>query len=135
MATIIAVTFQLTKLKVQEDYLFKISSKQVSEIELNEENQLRLLAQLVPNYPSIPFDPEKKAGLRYYYNNNAYSFSDGIFLNLMMRHFKPKWIIEIGSGYSSVAMMDTNELFFNKSISLTFIEPFPQRFYSLWLEG
>ena len=121
--------------KAQQNQLFEIHSNKIPEIEMNEEKQLLLLGELVSNYPSIPFAPEKKESLRYYYNNNAYSFSDGIFLNLMMRHFKPEKIIEIGSGYSSVAMMDTNEIFFNNSISLTFIEPFPERFYSLCNPG
>ncbi len=123
------------EVKAKEDYLFTISSNKIPGIELNEEKQMLLLNELFANYPSIPFDHEKQNDLRYYYHNNAYAYSDGIFLNLMMRHFKPKRIIEIGAGYSSVAMMDTNELFFNNSIALTFIEPFPERFYSLCKPG
>jgi hypothetical protein len=34
-----------------------------------------------------------------------------------------------------MVMLDTNELFFDNSISLTFIEPFPERFYSLCNAG
>jgi hypothetical protein len=47
----------------------------------------------------------------------------------------PKRIVEIGSGYSSMAMLDTNEYFFNNSIDLTFIEPYPERFLSLTKSG
>ena len=119
------------EVETQQDYLFTIHSNKISGIELHEEKQLLLLNELLGNYNSIPFYHEKQDGLRYYFNNNAYAYSDGIFLNLIIRHFKPKRIVEIGSGYSSVAMMDTNELFFNNSIFLTFIEPFPERFYSL----
>ena len=49
----------------------------------------------------------------------------------MIRHFKPKQIIEIGSGFSSMVMLDTNELFFENQIKCTFIEPYPKRLYSL----
>lgn len=44
----------------------------------------------------------------------------------MIRHFKPKRIIEIGSGFSSDNMLDTNELFFDNKIEITFIEPYPK---------
>ena len=44
----------------------------------------------------------------------------------MIRHFKPKRIIEIGSGFSSANMLDTNELFFGNKIDITFIEPYPE---------
>jgi len=123
------------EVKAQEDELFIIHSNEIPGIALNEQSQLHLLNNLVTNYSSIPFDREKKTGFRYHYHNNAYAYSDGIFLNLMMRHFRPKRIIEIGSGYSSVAMMDNNELFFNNAIDITFIEPFPERFYSLCKPG
>jgi predicted O-methyltransferase YrrM len=42
-----------------------------------------------------------------------------------MRHCRPKRIVEIGSGYSSCVMLDTNKEFFQESIQLTFIEPYP----------
>jgi hypothetical protein len=45
--------------------------------------------------------------------------------------FKPERIIEVGSGYSSAVMLDTNELFFDNNIDLTFIEPNPEILFSL----
>ena len=49
----------------------------------------------------------------------------------MIRHLKPKRIIEIGSGFSSAVMLDTNELFFDGCIECTFIEPHPDRLLSV----
>ena len=49
----------------------------------------------------------------------------------MLRLIKPSRIIEIGSGFSSAATLDTNELFFNDSINCTFIEPYPNLLYRL----
>jgi len=48
-----------------------------------------------------------------------------------MRQFQPKRIIEVGSGYSSAAMLDVDELFFNSEIQFTFIEPHPDRLRAL----
>ena len=109
-------------------------SGRITGIELNENEQISLLKTMAENYRTIPFSDEKQPNLRYYYNNGFYCQSDGIFLHLMIRHFKPKRIVEVGSGFSSACMLDTNELFFDNSIRLTFIEPYPDRLYSLFKE-
>ena len=49
----------------------------------------------------------------------------------MLRHFRPRRVIEVGSGFSSALMLDTNDLFFSSGISFTFIEPHAQRLTSL----
>jgi hypothetical protein len=49
----------------------------------------------------------------------------------MIRHARPRRVIEVGSGHSSCALLDTNERFFNHSIACTFIEPYPQLLTSL----
>jgi hypothetical protein len=79
----------------------------------------------------MPFQPEKCEGLRYYFENPAYSYSDAILLHCMIRFLKPKRIIEVGSGFSSCMILDTNELFFAGSIVTTFIEPYPELLLSL----
>lgn len=65
--------------------------------------------------------------MRYSLKNEFFDYSDGFFLHAMIRHFKPKRIVEVGSGFSSAVMLDTNEMFFDNSIDLTFIEPYPYR--------
>jgi hypothetical protein len=108
----------------------KIPSK-IPGINLHESDQLVLLEQFLNYYNEIPFTPGKRKGLRYYFDNPAYSYSDAILSYCMIRYLQPKRIIEIGSGYSSCLAMDTNELFFNGSITMTFIEPYPDLLFSL----
>lgn len=107
------------------------TSKETAGIELNDEEQLELLKQFSGFYREMPFQAEKQEGLRYYYENPAYSYSDAILLHCMIRHLKPKRIIEVGSGFSSCMVLDTNDLFFDGSISTTFIEPYPELLMSL----
>jgi hypothetical protein len=95
-------------------------------IELNEVRQLAILDGLQPYYDSQPFDAEKTNRLRYFFENPMYSYSDAIFLHCMIRHARPRRIIEIGSGYSSCVTLDTNELFFDNRIACTFVGPYPQ---------
>jgi len=68
---------------------------------------------------------------RYFFENPNYGYADGVFLYCMIRYLKPKRIIEVGSGYSSCMMLDTNELFFDESIEFTFIDPHPQMLRAL----
>ncbi len=79
----------------------------------------------------MPFQAQKVKGLRYYFENPGYSYSDAILLHCMIRHLKPRRIIEVGCGFSSCVSLDTNEFFFEDSISPIFIEPNPQLLMSL----
>jgi len=102
----------------------------ISGINLNLDNQLLLLKEFSKYYPEMPFKDEKSENQRYCFINGAYSYTDGIVLYSFIRHFKPKRIIEIGSGHSSAVMLDNREAFVN-DMNLTFIEPYPKRLYRL----
>lgn len=122
------------EIRLREERIFNVPDE-IPAIDLNTDEQLRTLAAFAEYYKELPFSAEKTRGLRYCFENPMYSYSDGICLYSMMRHLRPKRIIEVGAGYSSCAMLDTNELFFDNSISLTMIEPHPQAFMSLLKRG
>lgn len=106
-------------------------SNTIDGVDLNTDKQLALLQDLASYYPEMPFKADKQPGLRYYFNNDLFTQTDGTILYAMMRHFKPKQIIEAGSGHTSALMLDVNDKFFNKEIKFTFIDPEPQRLLSL----
>ena len=94
----------------------------------NEAEQQQLFNDWKPIFSAADFPVRKEEGRRYYTKNGWYPYGDAIFLYCMMRHFRPKRIIEVGSGFSSCAILDTNERFFQNQIRCTFIEPEPERF-------
>ena len=49
----------------------------------------------------------------------------------MLRHCRPQSVIEVGSGFSSAVMLDTNDIFLARHTALTFVEPHPERLFSL----
>jgi len=100
-------------------------------INLNEEKQLALLEKIKRYYSELPFPVRMSPECRYYYENPMYSYSDAIFLYGMIRHAKPKRIIEVGSGFSSCVILDTAQLFLDGKVECTFIEPYPDRLLSL----
>lgn len=95
-------------------------------IDLYTKEQIKLLNSFKAFYAELPFSDEKQPNFRYQFKNAYYSYSDGIVLYSILRHFKPKRIIEIGSGYSSAILLDINDLFFDCKMDLTFIEPYPE---------
>ena len=100
-------------------------------VDLNAEGQFSVLDEIEPFYKEMPFKEEQVPGLRYCFESDAYRYSDAIFLHCMIRKAKPQRIIEVGSGFSSCVMLDTNELFFDNKINCTFIEPNPKLLKSL----
>jgi hypothetical protein len=126
----------LDEVRASESRLFApVDPSNITGIDMREEAQLRLLDRFMEYYRELPFNDTKTEGLRYYFDNPAYAYSDGIFLHCMIRHLKPNKIIEVGSGYSSCVTLDTNELFFDNKISCTFIEPYPDLLLSLLKPG
>lgn len=121
----------LESVKSRENKIWSSNGNDVEGISLNVDTQKSLLKELELFYSALPFAAQKKEGLRYYFENEYYSYTDGIILYGIMRKANPRKIIEIGSGYSSALMLDVNTLFFNNSIQLTFVEPYPDRLYSL----
>jgi hypothetical protein len=114
--------------------IFDINKKQ-NGIDLNEEEQFNLLQKIARYYTLLPFTDHPIKENRYYFENDAFKHADAVFLFGVMMHFKPKRIMEIGSGHSSALMLDINEHFFQNSIDLTFIEPFPGTLNSLTKSG
>ena len=117
-------------LKVYKDEVFDVPAA-IRGIDLNESRQVELLELFGQFYSEQPFTPQKLPERRYFFENPNYSYTDAIILYCMIRYLQPRKIIEIGSGYSSCAMLDINEMFFDNSIACTFVDPYPQLLRSL----
>lgn len=100
-------------------------------VDLRDAEQVALLETIAGFYSEIPFPEAKRRDLRFAFENPAYSYSDAIFLYGMLRHLRPRRVIEVGSGYSSSAMLDTNDRFFGGAIQFTFIDPYPETLHSV----
>lgn len=107
--------------------LFVAQPREFPGIDLAEATQLALLDEFAAYYAEQPFGDEPRASSRYYLRNGYFSYGDALFLYSMLRYAKPRRVIEVGSGFSSFVMLDTNERFFDRRIQLTFVEPHPER--------
>lgn len=100
-------------------------------VDLNPDGQLAVfqaVAALARDY-NVP--AHATPGRRYHSENVSFGISDALVLHGMLRHVRPRRMIEIGSGFSSAMTLDTNELFLDSAVDLTFIEPYPELLESL----
>lgn len=111
--------------------LFNRSIKEITGIKISCEEQCGLIKSFADYYRELPFQAKDTKGFRYYFDNNFYGYFDGLILYSMIRHYRPERIVEVGSGFSSALMLDSNDLFFNEQIHFTFVEPYPERLLSL----
>jgi hypothetical protein len=125
----------IVDIKHKESRVFEDRFREISGIDMNEDEQLGLLEEFKKFYPEMPFTEYQQPHLRYFFENAFYAYSDAIVLYCMLRHLRPQKLIEVGSGFSSCVTLDTNELFFDNSISCSFIEPYPERLFSLLKDG
>lgn len=95
-------------------------------IDINVPEQLKLLESLRGYYSTLPFKAEPVPGLLYRLENAQFSYMDGIILFCMLNALRPRRIIEIGSGFSTCAILDTNRLSLGGQTQVTCIDPHPE---------
>lgn len=124
------------------DYIRKHSSNlfargraSIPGISLSADRQVALIEAMEPYYKDLPFSDDKQQALRYYFKNPYFGRGSSIILYAILRYFSPRRIVEVGSGFSSAAMLDVNDRFLEGSMRCTFVEPYPVRLHALLNES
>jgi len=98
-------------------------------IDMNDAMQLDLLRNHFPKfrqeYERFPTNPTE-GQTQFYFGNGLFDRADALGAYCMVRHFRPRSIIEVGSGFSSLLLGQAAAK--NKSSQLICIEPFPCEF-------
>ncbi len=121
----------LAEVRRREATLFGPAPRTIPGLDLNETGQLKCFAAMAPYYPEQPFAATPQPNLRFHFDNPNFAAGDGIILYCLLRHVRPSRVIEIGSGYSSAALLDVNQRHFDNAIACTFVEPYPELLESL----
>jgi hypothetical protein len=103
----------------------------VSGVMIERAEMIRLWRKLLPFLTTTPFHESLRPPFHYAFDNPYYSWGDGSVLHAMIRHHRPRSIIEIGSGWSSACTVDTVEQYLDNDCKMTFIEPYPTLFLNL----
>ena len=95
-------------------------------VDMRDREQLHLLCEVFPafrdEYNAIPRSPTDLPH-EYYLENGMFGGTDALVLYCMIRHFRPRRIIEVGSGFSSRLAAQAGLR--NGGTELVCIEPYP----------
>jgi len=103
-------------------------------IDLRADAQRSLLGDLAQLYDGFPWNQKPLEEYRFHLDQTHFRYGDALILYSMLRFLKPQRVIEVGSGFSSALMLDTNDSFLDGTVRFTFIEPFPARLEALLRE-
>lgn len=109
-------------------------------VEINDQNQLKLLKEVIAKYVGeCDFSESKKQEqYEFHLSNGLFESLDAEVLYCFVRNFKPQKVIEIGSGYStylsaSAALMNRKKDRVNTEVIS--IEPYPNKILSKGFPG
>jgi hypothetical protein len=71
----------------------------------------------------------------YHASNGMFSRLDAWMLQAMLRHFRPRRMIEVGCGWSTLVSARVNRDYLDRSMHLTCIEPHPPEFLGTGIDG
>ena len=96
--------------------------------------QTNLLLRMAELYPQFDWAEQSCPNRRFHFDQGWFKHADSLSLYSMLRLYRPRQVVEVGSGFSSALMLDVNERFLGRSIRFTFIEPSPERLESVLRE-
>jgi len=79
--------------------------------------------------------PEGSPEGTFYTRNTQFSWLDARTLFAVLRHYRPRRMIEVGSGYSSLLTADVNVRFLGGTVDFHCIEPYPRPFLQRSVPG
>ncbi len=95
-------------------------------IDLRPDAQDAFLTELTEAIGTWDLPSAPDAAWRYHAPNDHFGITDGTLLHGFLRARRPERVVEIGSGFSSALMLDTNDRYLDSSLSITLIEPYPE---------
>jgi predicted O-methyltransferase YrrM len=100
--------------------------RELIEVDLRERHQLELVQRIASWMTELPSDRWQP--------NDWFGRGDAAVLHAMLRHLRPRRVVEVGSGYSTAVMLDTAERHLT-DLHITCVEPYPDRLKGLLRPG
>jgi hypothetical protein len=99
----------------------------------------RILTEVFPRFAADYRYPDHESETtsedQFYTGNSQFSWLDSRALFVFLRELRPKRVIEVGSGFSSLLTADVNRRWFDGSIDVECIEPYPRPFLERGVPG
>ncbi len=108
-------------------------------IDFNDASHREILSEMFPrfmpgyDFPESVADPDN--AIRFFTRNSQFSWLDARALFVLLRAWRPERVIEVGSGYSSLLMAETNRRYLDGKCWIHCIEPYPRPFLLTGIRG
>lgn len=93
-------------------------------ISIDHDAMRRRWAEFLPSFQNMPFAEQPREGMRYGLENPTFSWADGSILYAMIRVLRPRTIIEVGCGWSSLCLIDTRLSLGDDAFELILADPY-----------
>lgn len=103
----------------------------IPNVDFSHETQRRTISEILrPHLADFDYvdGSGDRSEIRFRMDNDQFSGLDARLLFCFLRHYAPRRIVEVGSGYSTLLMCDVNRRFLGGRTSIECIEPFPREF-------
>jgi len=99
-------------------------------IDFNDASHRHVLGELFPRFIGDYDYPEHEGAdpAAFYTQNSQFSWLDARALFVLLRAWRPRRVIEVGSGFSSLLIADVNRRWLEGHVEFTCIEPYPRPF-------
>jgi predicted O-methyltransferase YrrM len=112
---------------------------QVLGVDFDDDAHLHMLQHVLPRHlPAYDYPetlPEHDTQTAFHTRNSQFSWLDARALFALLREWRPRRIVEVGSGYSSLLMADVNRRFLAGACEVACIEPYPRPFLRSGVDG
>lgn len=112
---------------------------QIVGIDFDDASHERILREVFPrfmtdyDYPEHLDETPELA--QFYTQNSQFSWLDSRALFVLLREWRPRRLIEVGSGFSTLLAADVNQRFLGGAAEITCIEPYPRAFLRHGIPG
>ena len=101
-------------------------------VNFNDDSHEAILRDVFPRFMAeydYPERLEETPDLKQFFTQNSqFSWLDSRALFVLLREWRPRRLIEVGSGFSTLLAADVNHRFLGDSIDITCVEPYPREF-------
>lgn len=115
------------------------NSPMILGIDFNDAEHERLLREAFPSHLreyDYPERLEESNDLTSFFTQNSqFSWLDSRSMFVLLRTWKPKRFIEIGSGFSTLLAADIGRRFLDEGLAITCVEPYPREFLRRGIPG
>ena len=115
------------------------TTPKIDGIDFNHLNHNLILKKIFPKFINNYQYPERQEDVdsdsQFYTQNSQFSWLDSRTLFVLLNAWKPRKIIEVGSGFSSLLTAHVNTEHLNNSMHFKCIEPYPREFLKKEITG